>query len=201
LYTAAEGGHLVDLEAPGGPQQHLPAFNSMVAFRISRWHEVKPVTGDRPRYSVSTKDDCLQHGAARQLKLLVFVWLCTVLLHAGSLQDAMAVCGGKDYPQQDCRSLMLCLLWLQVFGWFLEPGEVYELNTGQEAPQQQQQQQHDRAVLDAEQQQTQQQVAEPAVKQKRKKHGKIVKQQQQQEAAHPVTNTSAGLKKRKVQGV
>jgi Rps23 Pro-64 3,4-dihydroxylase Tpa1-like proline 4-hydroxylase len=52
-WTAADGGHLVDLEAPGGPQQHLPAFNSVVAFRIPRWHEVKPVTGDKPRYSVS----------------------------------------------------------------------------------------------------------------------------------------------------
>jgi Rps23 Pro-64 3,4-dihydroxylase Tpa1-like proline 4-hydroxylase len=52
-WSEADGGHLVDLEAPGGPQQHLPAFNSVVLFRIPRWHEVKPVTGDRPRYSVS----------------------------------------------------------------------------------------------------------------------------------------------------
>jgi Rps23 Pro-64 3,4-dihydroxylase Tpa1-like proline 4-hydroxylase len=52
-WSEADGGHLVDLEAPGRPQQHLPAFNSVVLFRIPRWHEVKPVTGDRPRYSVS----------------------------------------------------------------------------------------------------------------------------------------------------
>lgn len=51
-WTAADGGQLVDLEAPEEPQQYLPSFNSLIAFSIPRWHEVKPVLGDRPRYSV-----------------------------------------------------------------------------------------------------------------------------------------------------
>eukprot|EP00882_Tetradesmus_deserticola_P015103 GHRQ01016079.1.p1 GENE.GHRQ01016079.1~~GHRQ01016079.1.p1 ORF type:complete len:321 (+),score=104.82 GHRQ01016079.1:337-1299(+) len=101
-WSDADGGHLADLEAPGGPQQHLPAFNSMVAFRIPRWHEVRPVTGDKPRYSI--------------------------------------------------------------FGWFLEAGRLYELNTGGQAPQQPAA--HEEAEQE-EQQQQQQQHALPAVKRKR----------------------------------
>uniref|UniRef100_A0A383W562 Fe2OG dioxygenase domain-containing protein n=1 Tax=Tetradesmus obliquus TaxID=3088 RepID=A0A383W562_TETOB len=131
-WSEADGGHLVDLEAPGGPQQHLPAFNSVVAFRIPRWHEVKPVTGDRPRYSI--------------------------------------------------------------FGWFLEPGKLYELNTGEEAPPQQ----HSEAVHGAAEPEQQQQHAAAAVKQKRKKQRESV-QKPQQQAAKPVSHASAGVKKKRRQ--
>jgi hypothetical protein len=36
-------------------QVYVPTYNSFVAFTIPRWHEVTPVSTDRPRYSVSVQ--------------------------------------------------------------------------------------------------------------------------------------------------
>jgi len=46
------GGQLVD--EPGGPGERrlTPEFNSLVCFRVPRWHAVTAVTCDVPRYSV-----------------------------------------------------------------------------------------------------------------------------------------------------
>eukprot|EP00775_Hariotina_reticulata_P011383 gene11383-11532_t len=74
------GGALVDHEAAGGPQVYVPAYNSLIAFTIPRWHEVSAVSTDRPRYSI--------------------------------------------------------------FGWFLEPGKLYKLNTGPLPMAQSNEQQH-----------------------------------------------------------
>ena len=55
LYFASEGwskengGLFVD-HATG--RRFVPEFNSLVAFRVPREHEVTRCTGDRPRYSV-----------------------------------------------------------------------------------------------------------------------------------------------------
>ena len=47
------GGHFVDLQSPGGAVRHAPAFNSLVAFRVPRWHAVEAVApGPAARYSV-----------------------------------------------------------------------------------------------------------------------------------------------------
>jgi Rps23 Pro-64 3,4-dihydroxylase Tpa1-like proline 4-hydroxylase len=43
------GGTLVDI--PTG-HEYVPEFNSLIAFSIPRFHEVKAVTCDRPRYSL-----------------------------------------------------------------------------------------------------------------------------------------------------
>ncbi|KAK2080882.1 hypothetical protein QBZ16_000736 [Prototheca wickerhamii] len=44
------GGAFVDIQ--GGGAAHPPRFNTAVAFRIPRWHEVAPVLGPEPRHSV-----------------------------------------------------------------------------------------------------------------------------------------------------
>ena len=44
------GGNLVDI--PEG-RLYVPLYNSVVAFRVPRYHEVTPVLTERPRYSVS----------------------------------------------------------------------------------------------------------------------------------------------------
>eukprot|EP00879_Flechtneria_rotunda_P029966 GHRR01032441.1.p1 GENE.GHRR01032441.1~~GHRR01032441.1.p1 ORF type:complete len:181 (+),score=69.31 GHRR01032441.1:51-545(+) len=88
-WQAEYGGELVDLEAHGGPKVHVPQYNSVVMFRVPRWHEVRPVIGDRPRYSV--------------------------------------------------------------FGWFLEPGKLYDLNVSPHEQQQQQTQQRDAGQQDMQQ--------------------------------------------------
>ncbi len=117
-WATADGGELVDLEARNGPKQILPTFNSLVAFTIPRWHEVKAVCGSRTRYSL--------------------------------------------------------------FGWFLQPGKLYELN--KRAPrqpqllQQQQQQQQDEEEEEEEgkgmhrQKQQQQHPSLEKKKMKRKQH-------------------------------
>ncbi|GLC38925.1 hypothetical protein PLESTB_000462000 [Pleodorina starrii] len=68
------GGVLVDLEDPSAPagegRKYVPLWNSLVAFRVPRYHAVTPMTTTRPRYSI--------------------------------------------------------------FGWFLEPGKLYELYSGKE---------------------------------------------------------------------
>ncbi|GLI68866.1 hypothetical protein VaNZ11_013412 [Volvox africanus] len=69
------GGVLVDLEDPTAPpgvgRKYVPLWNSVVAFRVPRYHAVTPMTTNRPRYSI--------------------------------------------------------------FGWFLEPGRLYELYRGEDA--------------------------------------------------------------------
>jgi hypothetical protein len=121
----------------------VPEYNSAVMFRIPRWHQVTPVTGDRPRYSI--------------------------------------------------------------FGWFLQPGQTYPLNTGEAPPS------SEREVAGAtkrragrrQQQQQQQQVGQegpPVSKQQREgRRSAITKQQQQQQlglqAAKPLKAASRGLAK------
>ncbi|GAB4812976.1 hypothetical protein N2152v2_000022 [Parachlorella kessleri] len=51
-WRAEHGGALVDLEAAGGRKAYVPLFNSVVMFRVPRFHEVTPVTSSRPRYSL-----------------------------------------------------------------------------------------------------------------------------------------------------
>ncbi|KXZ57006.1 hypothetical protein GPECTOR_1g909 [Gonium pectorale] len=50
------GGVLLDLEdpasPPGQPTRYVPVWNSVVAFRVPRYHAVTPMAVDRPRYSV-----------------------------------------------------------------------------------------------------------------------------------------------------
>ncbi|KAF8067273.1 Telo2 [Scenedesmus sp. PABB004] len=117
------GGALVDLEAPGGRRVYTPEFNSAIVFEIPRWHEVTPVTADRPRYSL--------------------------------------------------------------FGWFLEPGELYNLNVGQpperragaeaaELPQPEQQPQAEQLL---------QELAEAAKKKKKTKRRPVDAGQQELGAA------------------
>ncbi|GIL72735.1 hypothetical protein Vretimale_4446 [Volvox reticuliferus] len=69
------GGVLIDLEDPTAPpgvgRKYVPLWNSVVAFRVPRYHAVTPMTTNRPRYSI--------------------------------------------------------------FGWFLEPGRLYELYRGEDA--------------------------------------------------------------------
>jgi hypothetical protein len=48
-WKESDGGTLVDI--PTGTS-YVPEFNSLVAFRIPRFHEVKAVTADRARYSI-----------------------------------------------------------------------------------------------------------------------------------------------------
>ncbi|KAI8468679.1 MAG: hypothetical protein J3K34DRAFT_477473 [Monoraphidium minutum] len=43
------GGHLLDMETG---QAHVPEFNTLIAFRIPRFHVVTPVDTDQPRYSI-----------------------------------------------------------------------------------------------------------------------------------------------------
>ncbi len=47
-----DGGLFVDLENEAGPLRIVPRFNTMVAFRVPRMHEVTAVVGDRARYSI-----------------------------------------------------------------------------------------------------------------------------------------------------
>lgn len=43
----------IPLLAPTRSQTYVPEFNSLIAFRIPRWHQVTPVAdGAPPRYSV-----------------------------------------------------------------------------------------------------------------------------------------------------
>jgi len=51
-WTEEIGGALVDHEAEGGPKTYVPEFNSVVSFRIPRYHEVTPMHTERPRYTV-----------------------------------------------------------------------------------------------------------------------------------------------------
>ncbi|GFR40917.1 hypothetical protein Agub_g1573, partial [Astrephomene gubernaculifera] len=50
------GGVLVDLEAPAAPPRvgarYVPMWNSVVAFRVPRYHAVTEMTTERPRYSI-----------------------------------------------------------------------------------------------------------------------------------------------------
>eukprot|EP00887_Chlorella_sp_A99_P003532 scaffold7.g3532.t1 len=51
-WTANMGGLLVDLEAcdaPGSRREYVPKFNSAILFTVPRYHQVTPVTTDRPR--------------------------------------------------------------------------------------------------------------------------------------------------------
>jgi hypothetical protein len=43
------GGALVDIE---GDQTYIPEYNSLIAFKVPRWHEVEPCVTDKPRYSI-----------------------------------------------------------------------------------------------------------------------------------------------------
>jgi ribosomal protein L16 Arg81 hydroxylase len=43
------GGALVDI---GGDQTYIPEYNSLIAFKVPRWHEVEPCVTDKPRYSI-----------------------------------------------------------------------------------------------------------------------------------------------------
>ena len=49
-WRADMGGTLVDLE--DGARQYVPQWNSVVAFRVPRYHQVTALATDRPRYSV-----------------------------------------------------------------------------------------------------------------------------------------------------
>jgi Rps23 Pro-64 3,4-dihydroxylase Tpa1-like proline 4-hydroxylase len=48
-WTSDDGGILVDHKRT---REHKPVFNSMVAFRVPRLHEVTPVKSDRNRFSL-----------------------------------------------------------------------------------------------------------------------------------------------------
>jgi hypothetical protein len=83
---------------------------------------------------------------------------------------------------------------LQIFGWFLEPGKQYELNTEEQPPQQQ----AGAAVQDAAEQQQQLQHAVPLVKQKKKsKQSQQQQQQRHQQAAAPSLGALVGVKKKR----
>jgi hypothetical protein len=47
-WTAAEGGILHDVQRD---EEHVPTFNTAIAFRVPRLHAVTPVLGSRPRLS------------------------------------------------------------------------------------------------------------------------------------------------------
>lgn len=48
-WRSEDGGLLVDIE---GGRTYVPEFNSLVAFRIPRYHQVTKVLVNRPRFSV-----------------------------------------------------------------------------------------------------------------------------------------------------
>jgi Rps23 Pro-64 3,4-dihydroxylase Tpa1-like proline 4-hydroxylase len=58
---------------PAALQVHVPEFNSLIAFRIPRWHAVTPVTTAHPRYSVRGRQ--LDLGQARQASALQAAWV------------------------------------------------------------------------------------------------------------------------------
>lgn len=48
-WTVEDGGALLDLETE---KPYIPEFNSLIVFKVPRWHEVEPVLSNRSRYSV-----------------------------------------------------------------------------------------------------------------------------------------------------
>jgi Rps23 Pro-64 3,4-dihydroxylase Tpa1-like proline 4-hydroxylase len=49
-WQRAHGGLFVDMEdASGAAVEHAPAFNTLFAFRIPRWHAVTPLAAAAPR--------------------------------------------------------------------------------------------------------------------------------------------------------
>ena len=48
-WAASDGGVLVDIPSQ---RRYVPEFNSLIAFRIPRFHEVTAVTAERARYSI-----------------------------------------------------------------------------------------------------------------------------------------------------
>lgn len=55
-WTKADGGQLVD--CADNNKEYVPEFNSAVAFRVPRFHAVKPPTGERPRYEPNLQETC-----------------------------------------------------------------------------------------------------------------------------------------------
>jgi hypothetical protein len=144
------GGVLLDLE---GGQAFVPQFNSAVAFRVPRYHEVTPLTTQRARYSVGGPGP----GCGWAVAGLGWAGLRGTGAGAwagGRARGRSAVGGGCMLGRLPARAMCaLQLPWLeragrppcpaaaaQIFGWFLVPGILYDLFTGEDEGEEQGQQ-------------------------------------------------------------
>jgi len=68
-WGSAAGGQFCDLEGGGGveAEEHSPQFNTLMAFRVPRWHAVKAPSADAPGRRLSLFGWFLQRGEAYQL--------------------------------------------------------------------------------------------------------------------------------------
>jgi Rps23 Pro-64 3,4-dihydroxylase Tpa1-like proline 4-hydroxylase len=94
------GGHLLDLE---GGTTVVPEFNSAIAFTIPRYHQVTPVTGPNPRYSVSAPNAPGRLGRG-WVSELAGAWACgrTLAEDAGTRLQGPCVAAPLRLPCLAC---------------------------------------------------------------------------------------------------
>ena len=117
--TAATAAGGMAAAAAGAGKAYVPLFNSAVFFRVPRYHSVTPLLTDRPRWG---------RGAGAGL---VFAGFSAVPL-------LTTACKPTPAAPRWC-----CCCRFSVFGWFLQPGQLYDLFTGEKAVEEQQQQQQE----------------------------------------------------------
>jgi hypothetical protein len=128
------GGALVDLEAPGGPANYVPLFNSLVAFRWGLGAAGQQAGGVHVRVFCSGPAVCTASIRSRAN-------VARLSMGGGATKNSWrASCAGCRVPRyHEVTPVATSRARYSIFGWFLQPGRRYELYTGAEAAQQAQQ--------------------------------------------------------------